>query len=70
MPKHAVVDGGGLIPPSELATGTPDGTKFLRDDNVWAVPAGGGGGGGSPNLDGGTATSTYGGITPIDGGGA
>jgi hypothetical protein len=25
-------------------TGTPDGTKFLRDDGSWQVPAGGGGG--------------------------
>lgn len=25
------------------ATGTPDGTKFLRDDNTYAVPPGGGG---------------------------
>lgn len=24
-------------------TGTPDGTKFYRDDGVWATPAGGGG---------------------------
>ena len=29
-----------------VATGTPDGTKFIRDDGVLAVPAGGGGGGG------------------------
>ena len=30
---------------SELdTTGTPDGTKFLRDDGAWATPAGGGGG--------------------------
>ena len=29
---------------AELATtGTPDGTKFLRDDMAWATPAGGGG---------------------------
>jgi hypothetical protein len=27
-----------------LATGTPDGTKFLRDDNSWQVPSGGSGG--------------------------
>lgn len=27
-------------------TGTPDGTKFLRDDGSWQVPAGGGGGAG------------------------
>jgi hypothetical protein len=26
-----------------VASGTPDGTKFLRDDNTYAVPAGGGG---------------------------
>jgi hypothetical protein len=26
---------------SVTPTGTPDGTKFLRDDSVWAVPAGG-----------------------------
>lgn len=29
-----------------LTTGTPDGTKFLRDDGAWADPGGGGGGGG------------------------
>ena len=27
-------------------TGTPDGSKFLRDDGVWATAGGGGGGGG------------------------
>lgn len=35
------------------ATGTPDGTKFLRDDGVLAVPSGSGGGGGTnfPNVN-------------------
>lgn len=35
---------GAKIPASDLGTGTPDGTKFLRDDNVWATPEGGGSG--------------------------
>jgi hypothetical protein len=33
----------GLLGNARIGTGTPDGTKFLRDDQVWAVPAGGGG---------------------------
>lgn len=32
------------IPISAIASGTPDGTKFVRDDGTLAVPAGGGGG--------------------------
>ena len=32
----------GVIPVANLATGTPDGTKFLRDDGTLAVPAGAG----------------------------
>lgn len=35
---------------------------------VWVTQSGGGGGGGSPNLDGGVPNSTYGAITPINGG--
>jgi hypothetical protein len=31
---------GDKIPVAALATGTPDGTKFLRDDGTLAVPAG------------------------------
>lgn len=32
------------IPINNLGTGTPDGTKFLRDDGTFATPAGSGGG--------------------------
>lgn len=35
----------GVVPIAQLATGTPNGSKFIRDDGVLAVPAGGGGGG-------------------------
>lgn len=35
---------GGLLPIARVASGTPDGTKFVRDDGVLATPAGGGGG--------------------------
>lgn len=31
----------GVIPIANLATGTPDGTKFIKDDGTLAVPAGG-----------------------------
>jgi len=36
------LDSSTLIPVPQLGAGTPDGTKFLRDDRTWAVPAGGG----------------------------
>lgn len=29
------------VAPVLLGSGTPDGTKFLRDDNVWTTPSGG-----------------------------
>ena len=42
---HAAADvTSGVFPIARLATGTPDGTKFVRDDGTLAVPAGGGGG--------------------------
>lgn len=34
-------DGANTITVDLSATGTPDGTKFLRDDNTWATPSGG-----------------------------
>lgn len=57
----------GNLPVNNLGSGTgASSTTFWRGDGTWAIPAGGGGG--SPNLDGGTPTSNYGGITAIDGG--
>ncbi len=38
------ITAGDTIPIANLATGTPDGTKFIRDDGTLATPAGGGGG--------------------------
>lgn len=42
---YASLDAGTKVPVAQLATGTPDGTKFLRDDRTWVTPAGGAGGG-------------------------
>lgn len=41
---YASLDGSVLVPFAQLGSGTPSGSKFLRDDRTWAVPAGGGGG--------------------------
>lgn len=38
---YASLDAGALVPVAQLATGTPDGTKFLRDDRTWQAVAGG-----------------------------
>lgn len=41
--SHAAADiTSGLLAPARIATGAPTGSKFLRDDQVWATPAGGG----------------------------
>lgn len=42
--KQKEMTSGDTIPIVNLATGTPTGSKFIRDDGVLAVPAGGGGG--------------------------
>lgn len=42
MPVHATKTDG-HIPVSDLGTGTPTGSKFLRDDGTWQSPPGGGG---------------------------
>jgi len=34
-------DGSGTIADAALGSGTPDGTKFLRDDRTWQAPSGG-----------------------------
>ncbi len=39
---YASLGAGGLVPIAQIASGTPDGTKFVRDDGTLAVPAGGG----------------------------
>ena len=41
---YAELDVGSKVPVAQLGTGTPDGTKYLRDDRSWVTPAGGGGG--------------------------
>ena len=35
---YAPLDSGLLVPVANLGTGSPTGSKFLRDDRVWAVP--------------------------------
>ena len=37
---YASLDAGTLVPAGQLGTTAPDGTKFLRDDRVWATPTG------------------------------
>lgn len=54
----------GLVPMAQLASGTPDGMQFIRDDGTLAPPPTGAG-----NLDGGLPSSTYGGIAALDAGG-
>ena len=41
---YASLDASALVPFAQLGTGTATGSKFLRDDRTWQVPAGGGGG--------------------------
>lgn len=45
MPQRKItpLDDNELVDPQYLGTGTPDGTKFLRDDQTYATPAGVGG---------------------------
>jgi len=40
---YAGLGAGGLVPIAQLASGSPDGTKFIRDDGTLVAPAGGGG---------------------------
>lgn len=47
---YASLDGNARVPIAQIASGTPDGTKFVRDDGTLQTPAGGGGGSTSPKL--------------------
>lgn len=42
----ASLDANARVPLAQLASGTPDGTRYLKDDGSWSVPPGTGGGGG------------------------
>jgi hypothetical protein len=44
---YAPLNSSSRVPIANIASGTPDGTKFIRDDGTLAVPAGTGGGGSS-----------------------
>ena len=61
--KHAngsIVEMGAtdVIPIANLATGTPDGTKFVRDDGTLASPGAPSGGAGTTTLDFGASPGT------------
>lgn len=45
MPEHIAKSVSGYPAPSSLGSGTPTGSKFLRDDGTWQVPPSGEGGG-------------------------
>lgn len=52
LPIDLTTDVTGLLPIANIdITGTPDGTKFLRDDGSWTVPPGSGATGGLADLD-------------------
>jgi len=41
---YADLNAAALVPTTELGTGSPNGNKYLRDDQTWNIPPGGGGG--------------------------
>lgn len=40
---YAGLGSGGLVPTAQLGTGTPSGSKYLRDDQTWQTVSGGSG---------------------------
>jgi len=58
--NHSATDiDSGTMDTARLGSGTPDGTKFLRDDSTWQTPAGGGGGEANTCSNAGAGTSVY-----------
>jgi hypothetical protein len=67
---YAGLNSSGRVPVARLASGTPDGTKFVRDDGVLATPSGTGGGGALPSnkriITASTATAVSGDVMMCD----
>jgi hypothetical protein len=57
---YASLDSGTKVPAAQIATGTPDGTKFLRDDRTWQTVAAG-----SITVEEADGTPSVGGISKI-----